>query len=205
VLSSIWDQFLLQLRHTSAWEWTAVCAGIASVLLAHRNHILLYPAGLISTSIYTGIFLQLDPPLFADAALNVYYFIMSAYGWWAWKRRSDQAFRIRKATRKEWMLALNITVLGTVLIYAILVRFTNSDVPLLDAILAASAWAGMWLLARHCTENWLFLNVSNLIAIPVYVYKGLPLTALLTVFLFVVAVSGYVRWRKHAGEAAGSL
>lgn len=73
---------------------------------------------------------------------------------------------------------------------------TNSDVPLWDAAVSAFAWAGMWLMAHRKMENWIFLNISNSIAIPLLFYKGLQVYALLSVFLFIMGVSGYLKWKK---------
>ena len=80
--------------------------------------------------------------------------------------------------------------------YLFLDVYTYSNVPAWDAWVAATAWAGMWLLARRKVENWLLLNLSNHLAIPLFIYKGLLLTACLTVFLFIVAIFGYIEWRK---------
>jgi nicotinamide mononucleotide transporter len=66
----------------------------------------------------------------------------------------------------------------------------------MDSFVAATAWAGMWLLAKRKLENWVLLNISNIVAIPLLFYKHLPLNALLTLFLFIVAVMGYFRWKK---------
>jgi nicotinamide mononucleotide transporter len=81
--------------------------------------------------------------------------------------------------------------------YAILHFFTESTVPLWDAFVSATAWAGMWLLARRKLENWILLNISNLAAIPLLFIKNLPLTGLLTLFLFIVAIQGYYSWKKE--------
>jgi nicotinamide mononucleotide transporter len=71
-------------------------------------------------------------------------------------------------------------------------------VPVWDAFVSSTAWAGMWLLARRKMENWVFLNISNLFAIPLLFYKKLPMFAALTVFLFVVAIFGYFEWKRQA-------
>jgi nicotinamide mononucleotide transporter len=89
-----------------------------------------------------------------------------------------------------------ITIIGFVFLAFILQRWTNSTVPYWDAWVSATAWAGMWLLAKRKLENWVLLNISNAFAIPLLIYKHLPLYALLTVILFVVAVQGYFTWRR---------
>jgi nicotinamide mononucleotide transporter len=74
--------------------------------------------------------------------------------------------------------------------------YTDSTVPYWDAWVSATAWAGMWLLAKRKIENWILLNISNAFAIPLLFHKNLPLYALLTLFLFIVAVQGYFKWNK---------
>ncbi len=187
-----------QWEHTSTWEIIAVCFSVSGVLLAYRNNVLLYPAGLISTGIYTAIMASPAVGLYADAALNLYYFIMSVYGWILWSRRNENKKErpITAAKAGDWLVVTGICVIGFVLLFLLLKHLTPSTVPVMDAFVSATAWSGMWLLAKRKVENWLLLNISNAVAIPLLFYKQMPLTALLTLFLFTVAVFGYFRWRK---------
>lgn len=197
-----------QAKNTPVLEWIAIVAAVAEVLLARANKVLLYPAGLISTGIYTYIFLQPSVKLYADAILNVYYFVMSIYGWVHWSRRQKgaDAVRVAEASRNEWLQILVFALAGWGALYLLLIwvfphtipAYTPSDVALWDALISSTAWVGMWLLARRKVENWLLLNVSNIIAIPVILYKGMPFTAALTLFLFIVAIFGYIEWKKQA-------
>ena len=93
-----------------------------------------------------------------------------------------------------------IVVGGYLALYIILKYFTPSTVPHWDALVSATAWAGMWLLARRKVENWILLNISNAFAIPLLFQKALPLYGLLTIFLFIVAVQGYYSWRKKINQ-----
>lgn len=195
-----WDEFWRIFREQVAgtgWvEWTAIVFGLAEVLLARVNNILLYPAGIIST--VATIYILLVPHLYADSLLNVYYLVMSIYGWWHWSRGKDapRVLPITPTTRKEWGITGAIAVGGFLVGYIVLKEFTNSTVPAADAWVSATAWAGTWLLTRRKIENWLVLNVSNLFAIPLYFYKDLPMYAVFTAFLFIIAVFGYFDWRK---------
>ncbi len=192
------SETLEQLKQTSLLEAIAVIFGMASVLLANRNHVALYPTGIISTALYIYIMAKPDVGLYAEAMLNVYYLVMSIYGWVLWnkKKGSENPAAISHNSKKDWLITGAIVVAGWAVLYTILSRFTDSDVPVWDALVSATAWAGMWLLAKHKVENWILLNISNLIAVPLQVHKGIPFTAILTVFLFIVAVSGYFRWKK---------
>jgi nicotinamide mononucleotide transporter len=184
-----------QIRHTTFLEWIAVLMGVAEVLLARRNNVLLYPAG-IGSSVIT-IYLLLNVGLFAESALSAYYIVMSIYGWYIWSRRTGEPpVKIAHATRNEWIITLLISFVGWGIIYLILHHFTSSTVPVWDAWVSSTAWAGTWLLARRRIENWAVLNVSNLFAIPLLFHKNLALFAALTIFLFIVAIFGYFDWRR---------
>ncbi|HTN21798.1 MAG TPA: nicotinamide riboside transporter PnuC [Pelobium sp.] len=188
-----------QILATTWLEWIAVLFGVAEVLLARKNKVLLYPVGIVS--ILTSSFLLVEAKLYAETVLSMYYLVMSIYGWSMWKSRSQSAANsITKSTRKEVAITLGIAILGWGLLYIILEHFTDSDVPIMDAFVSSTAWAGMWLLAKRKLENWIWLNVSNLVAIPLLFHKNLAMFALLTVFLFVIAIFGYLDWKKILQE-----
>ena len=187
--------FIEQIKDTSILQWIAVSFGVTEVLLAKKNNVLLYPAGIISSAL--SIFLLVEALLYAEAALNTYYVIMSIYGWLHWvKRKNAPPVKIAYASGQDWLITAIISFGGWGVLYFILKIFTDSDVPLLDSWISSTAWAGMWLLARRKIENWILLNVSNLFAIPLLFYKSLPLFALLTAFLFIVACFGYFEWKE---------
>ena len=195
-LSDIAYEFTVQLMQTTTIEAIAVVFGVISVVLANRNHVLLYPAGIISTSLY--LYIMTSVGLYAETLLNGYYLVMSIYGWVRWNNNNENqsAIAITYSNKQDWLITGAIVSIGFLILYFTLSNFTDSDVPILDAIVTSFAWAGMWLLAKHKIENWVLLNISNAIAIPLLIYKGLPMTALLTIILFTVAVFGYFRWRK---------
>ncbi len=195
--------FTEQIKLTQPLEWIAVATGVAEVLLATANNVLLYPAGIVSTAIY--IYLLAHSGLYADSLLNVYYLVMSIYGWWLWARKTDApVLAITQSNVKEWGITTGIIVAGWIVLYTVLKNYTPSTVPAWDAWVAATAWAGMWLLAKRKIENWLVLNVSNLFAIPLLIHKELPLTAGLTLFLFIVAIFGYFKWKKQISVSVAS-
>jgi nicotinamide mononucleotide transporter len=186
--------FIDQVNQTSLWEWIAVLLGVAEVLLAKVNNIWLYPTGIVGTML--GIYILMLAGLYAESALSVYYIVMSVYGWIHWiKKRNAPPVKITWATKREWVITLLIVVVGWVIFYVLLKKFTTSNVPVWDAWVSSTAWAGMWLLARRKLENWILLNISNLFAIPLLCYKHLILFAALTLFLFIVAIFGFFDWR----------
>jgi nicotinamide mononucleotide transporter len=199
-ISSLFDLFIEQIKETPALQWIAVTFGVTEVLLAKKNNVLLYPAGIISSAL--SIVLLYQALLYAEAALSTYYVIMSIYGWLHWvRRKKEKPVKISYSNRKDWIITASIALGGWGLLYFILTTYTDSDVPLLDAFISATAWAGMWLLARRKIENWILLNLSNLFAIPLLFYKSLPLFGLLTLFLFIVACFGYFEWKEKIRTA----
>lgn len=188
--------FVEQIRATSYLEWFAVGFGVTEVLLAKRNNILLYPAGIIG--ILLGLYLKLNALLYAESLLSMYYLVMSIYGWIVWSKRKakNETLAVSWMNKQELKIALAIAIGGYFVLYYALVNFTDSDVPILDAFVSSTAWAGMWLLARRKIENWIFLNISNIVAIPLLWHKDLVLFSLLTVFFFIVAIFGYLDWKK---------
>ena len=140
---------------------------------------------------------MIDVGLYAESILNGYYLVMSVYGWWYWiKKRNEPPVKISKNNGRDWVITLLIVFVGWGLLYILLKNFTDSTVPVWDAWVSSTAWAGMWLLARRKLENWVLLNVSNLFAIPLLWHKQLVMFSVLTLFLFVVAIFGFIEWRS---------
>jgi nicotinamide mononucleotide transporter len=191
------DLFRENVQHIDAIQLGVLVLGVSEVLLARANSIYLYPTGIGSTIL--AIYSLFTAGLYAECLLYGYYLVMSIYGWWYWTRKKDRKpVQITFSRRNDWMIVFGITFIGFALLYFFLSAFTDSEVPTWDAWVSATGWAGMWLLARRKVENWVLLNISNLFAIPLLLYKALPLLALLTVFLFVVACFGYFAWRNVA-------
>ena len=186
------ENFFTQLTYL---QIIGTALGVAQVLLARNNNIHNYLFGI--ASILIGIWVLYQTKLYADIVLHLYYLFMSIYGWLFWKYgRQKKETPITYSDRSEQIMAIAIVIACFALMLYWLGHFTNSDVPVWDAAVSAFAWAGMWLMAKRKMENWIYLNISNLIAIPLFFYKELYVYAGLTIFLFVVGTSGYFKWRK---------
>ncbi|WP_431609546.1 nicotinamide riboside transporter PnuC [Chryseobacterium sp. 'Rf worker isolate 10'] len=183
------------LKQITLPEWFGVLFSVIQVLLARKNNVNNYLFGI--AGILLTLYVMLTSKLYAEFTLNLYYLIMSIYGWLYWKfgkQKSEMEISVTTTTEK-WITGG--IVLGTfILFWSFLTHFTDSDVPVWDSLVSAFAWAGMWLMARRKIENWVILNVSNIISIPLMIHKELYLYAVLTSFLFLVAISGYIEWQK---------
>jgi len=187
--------FIQQIKETSWLVWIAVILSVAEVLLAKINNIWLYPTGIGGTVI--GIYILVIAGLYAESVLNVYYVVMSIYGWIYWvKKTNEPPVKISWSNKNEWGITLAIVFGGWLISYELLRTYTRSDVPVWDALASSTGWAGMWLLSRRKIENWILLNISNIFAIPLLFYKQQAMFGVLTVFLFVIGTLGYFEWRK---------
>ncbi len=121
-----------------------------------------------------SIWVLYESKLYADILLHLYYLVMSIYGWFYWRYgQQKEAAPISWSTPAEHFKAIGIVTGCFALMLWWLKYHTNSDVPVWDAAVSAFAWAGMWLMAKRKMENWIYLNISNILAIPLLLYKDL--------------------------------
>lgn len=195
-LSDIWQRLLEGLWATTALEYIAVFFGIASVIFSRKEHIWVYPTGLINTTIY--IYLSYVAGLYAEAGVNFYYTVMSLVGWvmWARKREGQTVLHITRSTRREWINSLVFFGLCWAVLYEVLSHWTDSTVPAADAFASATAYTGMLLMTRKKLENWLWWIMTNIASIPLYFIKGFVFTGVQYAVFLALAIMGYVEWRR---------
>ncbi|WP_452218988.1 nicotinamide riboside transporter PnuC [Lacinutrix undariae] len=180
-------------------EIVAVIFGFLSVWFSKQNHILVFPTGIISTSIF--VYLLLKWGLLGDMMINAYYFIMSVYGWYIWTRKVDDTHvtPIAAMTLKEKKISVAIffaTIAFVYVVYTFFDRWT-SWVAMVDTVTTAIFFVGMWLMAKRKVENWIFWIVGDIISVPLYFYKGFTFTSFQYLGFTVIAIFGYLAWKKH--------
>jgi nicotinamide mononucleotide transporter len=201
-VTDIYHQFINGLQHTGPLEFIAVFAGIGSVWFSKKENILVYPVGLVNTTIY--IYLSLKGHLLGEASVNLYYTIMSIYGWVLWAKRDEvkheKTLHITSSNGREWMRQLAFFVIFYIVIFVSLTwlkkEFAPEAIPWADAFASASAYTGMWLMARKKVESWLWWIATNLASIPLYFAKGYVFTSVQFLVLLVLAVAGLMEWGK---------
>ncbi len=150
------QQLIEELINTPLLHWVGVLCGVVQVLLAKSNKVLLYPFGI--ASILITLFVLYEAGLYAEQMLNLYYLVMSIYGWAHWARnKNEPSLPVTYANKKEWWVTVLIVGVGFVVLYMVLMRFTDSTVPIWDAWVSATAWAGMWGFAPLCLVNSVFV------------------------------------------------
>jgi nicotinamide mononucleotide transporter len=195
-LQEIYHQFIENAKETRWQEWVSTITQIASVWYARKNNVLVYPTGIIGVLLAAYVyFFLIHPPLYADASLNIY------YNWVQKKDGSHYTYPISWCTKKELTFGIGFFLFFWAVIYLVLVKFTNSNTPLLDSLVSASAITAMWWMAKRKIENWHAWIFSNIIAIPLNFYKGLMLFTLMYVLFLLMAWWGYKEWKtKIANE-----
>lgn len=201
-LPEIYQQFVVGMKETTWYEYVAVVFGIGSVWYSRKEHILVYPVGLVSTIIY--IYLSFKGSLLGEASVNIYYTIMSFYGWWLWTRKSpshETVVHIAYSTKKEWAHQLLFFAAFYVVIFFALTYlkkdFAQGAIPWADAFASATAYTGMWLMAKKKLENWYWWIATDFVSIPLYFIKGYVFSSFQFLVFTILAIWGLVEWQRR--------
>ena len=198
-------------------EVTGTVFGILSVYFSIKKNIWVYPTGIISTLIYVYILFNFG--LLGDCLINVYYTAMSIYGWILWSKSSEDSIHVEVtwATKKEWLSAIVLFVISVLLVTVIYYykpyidnRFSLKGVNLglyhldwanwLDVLTTSIFLVGMWFMAKQRIENWIFWIIGDFICIPMLIYKELGITSVQYLVFTIMAILGYVNWKKSFKE-----
>jgi nicotinamide mononucleotide transporter len=201
-ISQFLQELSTNLKETTALEYIGTICGIASVFYSRKENILVYPVGMVSTVIY--IYLSLKGKLFGEASVNVYYTIMSIYGWILWARKDkhkhEALLHITYSTKAEWVQQLLLFVVFYVVIFFSLSWLKNTfapgAIPWADAFASATAYTGMWLMAKKKVESWWWWIATNIASIPLYYVKHYAFTSIQFLVLLILAVAGLMEWMK---------
>ncbi len=194
-------------------EIIAMVFGILSVYFSVKKNIWVYPTGIISTALYVYILFVFG--LLGDCMINVYYTVMSIYGWILWAKNSEDHVHVEVswATKKEWIYGSILFVLSLILVTIVYYykpfidnKFSMENVNLglyhldwanwLDVFTTSIFLVGMWFMAKRRIENWIFWIIGDFICIPMMIYKGLGITSVQYIVFTVMAFIGYFEWKR---------
>ncbi len=174
--------------------------GLLYIWLEYRASILLWFVGIIMPAL--DIYLYWSHGLYGDAGMAAYYTLAAVYGYCIWKfkktRKQKLSLPIVFMPKKQYLPATLFFLAAWGITYFVLITWTNSTVPVLDSFTNALSFVGLWALARKYAEQWLFWIVVDVVCTILYVHKGIPFKALLYGLYVVIAVLGYIKWRKQA-------
>ncbi|MEA3504030.1 MAG: nicotinamide riboside transporter PnuC [Bacteroidota bacterium] len=194
---NIFNTFYQDVLNTTLSEAIAVAFGLASVWYAKKENILVFPTGIVSVLIY--IYICFNYKLYADMVINIFYFVMSVYGWYMWTHKNNvKAEReITFCTTKQHIINGFALVVSYAIMYYMLSNYTDSDVPMIDSLTTSIFIVGMYLMALKKIENWIYWIVADFISVPLYLYKGLVLSSFQFAVFLVIAVLGYIEWKQR--------
>lgn len=198
IFDYLFEQYSQYETYDIVLEIVAVIFGLSSVWFSKQNNILVYPTGLLSTSIF--VYLLLKWGLLGDMLINIYYFVMSIYGWYIWTRKVDDEnlTPISKTTKKEHQTSFFIFIATLLFVFTVYTYFDkfNHWTAYIDTFTTAIFFVGMWLMAKRKIENWLYWIVGDIISVPLYFYKGFTFTSLQYFIFTIIAIFGYLAWKK---------
>jgi nicotinamide mononucleotide transporter len=195
-------EFLLsQYKNASALqiilEFLAFVFGILSVYFAKKENIWVYPTGLVSTTI--TVYLLYQASYFGDMTMNFYYSIMSIYGWYKWSSKSIQNdLNITKTNNQEKIIGIFLFFFTIGITYVVYKFFNYSlEIPnYIDIFTSGIFFTAMWYMALKKIENWTLWIIGDVIAVPLFAYRGLGMLSLQYIIFTILAVLAYIEWKK---------
>lgn len=192
-VTTVWEGFIA----IGYIEWFAVVTGAVCIYLATKENILSWPISLLSIIAYIYIFY--NAKLYGDTILQFYFLFTAVYGWHYWshgKNGITSERPITTLTNANWVFIILLVVVLTVVAGFLLNEFTDTDVAYIDGFCTVSSFVAQFLMTRKKLENWLLWIVTDLVFIPLYIYKELYATAVLYLLFTFIAAQGYIEWKK---------
>ncbi len=175
-------------------EFTAVIFSLIYVVLSLKQHISMWIFGFISAALYVYVFFAAK--FYADASLQTYYVFISIYAWFKWGKQPDKpALSVSHVSIKQ-MLYLTVISGLIFLFYAYILHQTDTSVPYADAATTALGITATWMLTQKKIEHWLIWIAVDFFSVALYYYKDLYFTAFLYLIYAILAVLGYLKWKK---------
>lgn len=205
ILSAISRPMLVVAGQQVSWiEAFGFVTGALCVWAVARQYSWNWPMGLVNNAAFLMLFA--GSGLYADATLQVAFFVLGVYGWIRWARRGralgTSAVPIGRVGGRSAVIALAGTGLATVVVALALIRFTDSAVPWPDAFVLAFSLLATWGQARKLLEQWWVWIAVDLVSVPLYLYKGLWLTALLYAGFLALCIYGLRTWIRELRVAS---
>lgn len=192
LLVAAWRKWLpLDLTEAFGFATGAIC-----VWLVTKGNIWNWPVGLVNNVVFAILFWRAR--LFADCGLQVVYFVLGVFGWWSWLHGGSSGSRlvVSRTNRMEWVVLLAVLTAGTWGLREVLIA-VNGAAPFWDAATTVICLCAQYLLCRKRIENWFFWIAADMIYIPLYLSRGLPLTAILYAGFLFLCFAGLHRWRRE--------
>ena len=176
------------------FEWVAALAGAVSVYLSARQNIWSWPTAIVNVSLYTVVFYQSG--LYSDMGLQVVYLGLSIYGWYHWLRGGAQhsQLKVSRASRRAWIACGALGLAFWIVLWRYTSTLPGVSLPYVDSGLTTLSLVAQWMMTRKIVENWALWILADIVYVPMYIFKGLFITAGLYAVFLVLACLGLVSW-----------
>ena len=187
---------------SSCLEAVAVIFGIISVYLGTRQNIWSWPTALVNVALFFALFLESG--LYSDTGLQIVYFVLSLYGWYEWLYggAGRTAITVTRTSRRTWSVLAGIGVVVWALLGTITSRLPGTALPYVDSATTTVSLLAQWMMTRKLIENWLIWIAVDVVYVGMFIYKGLYLTAFNYGIYLVLAVMGYIAWKRSLAATA---
>jgi nicotinamide mononucleotide transporter len=173
--------------------------GLLYIILSIKQNIWCWPVGFITSALYIYVFFV--SKFYADMGLQVYYLLVSIYGWYNWmfgaRSKKQDDLKISKIKLKPGIYLTIVTILLFGVISFILVNYTDSELPYWDSFTTAAGFVATWMLAKKIIEHWIIWVIVDFVSLGLYIYKGLYPTVILFTVYTILAILGYLEWKKE--------
>lgn len=193
----LFDQYKYASTIQIVLEFLAFVFGIASVFYAKKENILVYPTGLVTTVI--TVYLLYQAKYFADMTMNIYYSVMSVYGWYKWNSKSNGPdLKITRTTHREKVIGV-LLFIATALITYLVYKFFDYKLEIpnyIDIFTSGLFFTAMWYMALKKIENWTLWIIGDCIVVPLFAYRGLWMLSLQYLIFTILAIMAYLEWKR---------
>ena len=196
IINYLFQQYSTYSQLDVGLEIFAVIFGFLSVWFSKNNNVLVFPTGLVNTSIF--VYLLFKWELLGDMVINAYYFVVSIYGWYYWTRKNNNEYtpitKLNISDKKIMLLIAFLSCLFVSLMYTYFDKWSGV-VSYVDILTTSIFFVGMWLMAKRKIESWIYWIIGDIISVPLYLYKGLAFTSFQYFIFTFIAIAGYYKWK----------
>ncbi len=202
LLGSYKDTTVLQI----CIEAVAFICGILSVWYAKNENVMVYPTGLIGTAL--TVYLLYQAQYLGDMMMNIYYSLMSIYGWFQWTRiqRGKPLYPISRTSGTERWIGLRFFILTIIVTYCVYRAFDYNMqwYSYIDMMTSGLFFTAMWLMANKKIEHWTLWIIGDVITVPLYAYRGLGILSIQYLIFTILAIQGLNTWRETINQSIHS-
>jgi nicotinamide mononucleotide transporter len=190
-------------HYLKIFEWLATITGFLYIYYTIREDTRLWLYGIISSALFAWVFFKTS--IYANSLLYIYYVIIGFYGWYTWSRSEKEdskktKLKIKRTAVKKLSAYIAVSFVFAIPVYFILKNYSDSDAPMIDAVLTTGGMLATWMLTQKLIEQWILWIVIDVIWCGLMIYKGMYPSLVLFAAYTILAFKGYFEWKKELAK-----